>query len=68
VPLSSQGLAAVTIQVASPTAGVLMAGELLKSGSITVKEALTALILGKFLFLFSQDYPRASFPFLHVSG
>jgi hypothetical protein len=63
MPLSPQGLTVVATQVASPTAGVLMAGELLKSGSITVKEALTALILGRFLFLFSQDYPRASFPF-----
>lgn len=63
IPLSPQGLAIVTTQIASPTAGVLMAGELLKNGSITVKEALVALILGRFLFLLSQDYPRASFPF-----
>ncbi|MGC9103863.1 MAG: hypothetical protein ACP5JF_03610 [Candidatus Methanodesulfokora sp.] len=63
IPVSPQGLAIVTTQVASPTAGVLMAGELLKSSSITAKEALIALILGRFLFLISQDYPRASFPF-----
>jgi len=63
IPLSPQSIAVVTTQIASPTAGVLMAGEFLKSGSITVKEGLTALILGRFLFLLSQDYPRASFPF-----
>jgi hypothetical protein len=39
-----------------------MSGELVKSGSIGAKEILLALVLGRFTFLITQDYPRGAFP------
>ena len=62
VPLSPQALTIFTATALRPTAGVLMSGELVKSGSIGAKEVLLALVLGRFTFLITQDYPRGAFP------
>lgn len=63
IPLSPQALTIFTTQAISPTAGILIAGELMKAGSVGAREVLTALILGKFFYLMTQEYPRNSIPF-----
>ncbi len=58
VPLSSQALTAFATSALRPMAGVLMAGELIRSHFIEAREAMLALALGKLAFLTTQDLPR----------
>jgi len=62
--LSNPTTIPVTITYAvNPSAAILMAGELLKSGVVTWKDALVALLIGKILFAIISEFPRHSFPF-----
>uniref|UniRef100_A0A7J3TIJ4 Nucleoside recognition protein n=1 Tax=Geoglobus ahangari TaxID=113653 RepID=A0A7J3TIJ4_9EURY len=60
---SSNFAALISIYTFSPISSVLVAGEMLKNGIISVKECLIALLIGRFLFITIMDYPRHSFPF-----
>jgi len=63
LPLSPPALAIFATHAISPTAGLLMAGEILKQNAVTAKEAMLSMILGKFIYLLTQEYPRNSLPF-----
>jgi len=53
----------LSVRSVAPTVGILMAGEMLRVGMISVREALLALIIGRLIFLIIFDYPRHAFPF-----
>ena len=44
-------------------AAILMAGESIKSGIVTWKDALVALFMGRIIFAIISEFPRHSFPF-----
>ncbi len=62
MPLTPQMLLIVTAHIVSPPSGFVAAGELLRQGAISVRDALTALVIGSFLFLLLFDIARHSFP------
>lgn len=63
VGLSSDFATLISINIFSPTSAMLTAGEFLRNELLSVKECLTALFVGRLLFLTIMDYPRHAFPF-----
>ncbi len=63
IPLTPQALSILVTHTISPTSGYIVAGEMIRQGAVTMRNALTALVLGSFLFLLFFDITRHSFPF-----
>ena len=62
VGLSPQSIIVISTQIASPTAGMVMAGEMFRDGLFTSKEVLLTLFIGLLLFVSIMDFPKNIFP------
>lgn len=62
VGLSPQSIIVITTQIASPSAGMVMAGEMFRNGLFTSKEVLLTLFIGLLLFVSIMDFPKNIFP------
>ncbi|GEM_PF-5879562 len=60
--LSPQSIIVISTQIASPAAGMVMAGEMFRNGLFTSKEALLTLFIGLLLFVSLMDFPKNIFP------
>ena len=63
LPAGPGALPIVVTSAINPTAAVLMAGECIKAGVVTWKEALIALFMGRAIFAATFEFSRHSFPF-----
>ena len=62
VGLSPQSIIVISTQIASPTAGMVMAGEMFRNDLFTSKEVLLTLFIGLLLFVSIMDFPKNVFP------
>ena len=62
VGLSPQSIIVISTQIASPTAGMVMAGEMFRNDLFTSKEVLLTLFIGLLLFVSIMDFPKNIFP------
>jgi hypothetical protein len=62
VGLSPQSIIVISTQIASPSAGMVMAGEMFRNGLFTSKEVLLTLFIGLLLFVSIMDFPKNIFP------
>ncbi|MDI6885693.1 MAG: hypothetical protein QMD22_04980, partial [archaeon] len=62
VGLSPQSIIVISMQIASPSAGMVMAGEMFRNGLFTSKEVLLTLFIGLLLFVSIMDFPKNIFP------
>jgi len=62
VGLSPQSVIVISTQIASPTAGMVMAGEMFRNELFTSKEVLLTLFIGLLLFVSIMDFPKNVFP------
>ena len=62
VGLSPQSIIVISTQIASPMAGMVMAGEMFRTGLFTSKEVLLTLFIGLLLFVSIMDFPKNIFP------
>jgi len=62
IGLSPQSIIVISTQIASPSAGMVMAGEMFRNGLFTSKEVLLTLFVGLLLFVSIMDFPKNIFP------
>ncbi len=60
--LTAEQLAVVAAMIASPIAAIPVAGELYRRGLLTMGQALSALIIGRMIFISVNDMPKSALP------
>jgi len=69
VGLSPESIIVISTQIASPTAGMVMAGEMFRNDLFTSKAVLLTLFIGLLLFVSIMDFPKNVFPiFTYIYG